>query len=61
MAAVNCYSVIEAQLAKGPRTETKLIDKCVEEGFAERGAKVALTRGANAGKFSRSETGVYSL
>jgi hypothetical protein len=55
MAKVNCYSVIEAELSKGPRTEGTLINKCVEAGFAERGAKVALTRGGNAGTF-RVET-----
>lgn len=56
----NCYSIIENELKKGPRTEAKLIEKCTNEGFAERGAKVALTRGSNSGLFQKLESGSYS-
>lgn len=55
MAAVNCYSVIETELKKGPRLEATLIDKCSEAGFEPRGARVALTRGSNAGRFIKGE------
>jgi DNA-binding transcriptional regulator PaaX len=55
MAAVTCYSVIEQELAKGPRTEATLIAKCEEYGFDARGVRVALTRGSNAGRFNVDE------
>lgn len=55
MSAVNCNSVIETELKKGPRLEATLIEKCEEAGFAARGARVALTRGANNGRFVRAE------
>jgi len=61
MAAVNCYSVIEAELKKGPRTEATLVSKCEDAGFDSRGARVALTRGANSGRFSKTSTGSYSV
>lgn len=57
---VNCYTIIETELKKGPRTESKLIEKCEAEGFAARGAKVALTRGTNAGRFQKTESGSYA-
>lgn len=57
----NCYSVIEAELKKGTRTEAKLIEKCTELGYAERGVKVALTRGSNAGRFTKFDNGSFGL
>jgi hypothetical protein len=51
----NCYSLIESELAKGARTEAKLVEKCEADGFAARGARVALTRGANEGRFRVEE------
>lgn len=59
MAAVNCYSVIETELKKGPRTGDTLVAKCEEAGFDSRGAKVALTRGYNEGRFTKTESGSY--
>jgi DNA-binding transcriptional regulator PaaX len=62
MAKVNVYTIVEDILKNGAaRTEAKLIEKCSEYGFAERGVKVALTRGANTGRFVKSENGSYSL
>lgn len=57
---VTCYTLIEAELKKGPRTEAKLIEKCEAEGFAARGVRVALTRGTNAGRFDKTDTGSYA-
>lgn len=61
MAAVTCYSVIDAELAKGSRTEETLIRKCEEYGFDSRGVRVALTRGKNEGRYLKSDTGSYSF
>jgi DNA-binding transcriptional regulator PaaX len=58
---VTCYTIIEAELKKGTRTEAKLIEKCEEIGFNERGIKVALTRGSNSGRFVKYENGSYGL
>ena len=58
------YTIIQAELAKGERTQARLIAKLAEAGVSERGAKIALTRGFNSGLFKCAEqangTFVYS-
>lgn len=53
--------IIAEELAKGPRTEEKLIAKCAEIGYVARGVRVALTRGVNSGDFKQTSTGSYAL
>lgn len=53
--------IIADELAKGPRTEEKLIEKCSAIGYAARGVRVALTRGVNSGDFKQTNTGSYAL